>query len=53
MEKALESIQKKEAIDPIMIDDEQTREIIRSAGVTCSERTYQCSMNNKKRVVVE
>jgi hypothetical protein len=34
MEKALESSQKKEAMDPIMMDDEQTREIIRNAGVT-------------------
>jgi hypothetical protein len=34
MEKALESSQKKEEMDPIMMDDEQTREIIRNAGVT-------------------
>jgi hypothetical protein len=27
---------KKEAMDPIMMDDEQTREIIRKVGVTCS-----------------
>jgi hypothetical protein len=37
MEKALESSQKKEEMDPIMMDDEQTREIIRNASVTCNE----------------
>jgi hypothetical protein len=36
MEKALERGQKKEEIDPIMMDDEQTREIIRKASVMCS-----------------
>jgi hypothetical protein len=34
MEKDLESRQKKESMDPIMMDDEQTREIIRKIGVT-------------------
>ena len=33
MEKALESIQKKEAMDPIMMDDEQAKEIISKEGV--------------------
>jgi hypothetical protein len=33
MKKALESIQKKEAMDPIMMDHEKTREIIRKEGV--------------------
>jgi hypothetical protein len=36
MERALDGGQKKEAMDPIMMDEEQTREIIRKAGVTCS-----------------
>jgi hypothetical protein len=36
MEKALESSQKKEEMDPIMMDDEQTKEIIRSAGMMCN-----------------
>jgi hypothetical protein len=53
MEKALESSQKKEAMDPIMMDDEQTREIIRKAGVMCSGRPYQYKMNSKKREVAE
>ena len=53
MEKALESSQKKEGMDPIMMDDEQTMEIIRSASVTRNKRHYQYRMNNKKKVVVE
>ena len=53
MKKALESRQKKEVMDPIMMDDEQSREIIRSAGVTRSGRPYQYRMNNKKRIVAE
>jgi hypothetical protein len=40
MEKALESSQKEEAMDPIMMDDEQTKEIIKKEGVTCNERSY-------------
>jgi hypothetical protein len=28
--------QKKEAMDPIMMDEEQTKEIMERAGVTCS-----------------
>jgi hypothetical protein len=53
MEKALESSQKKEEVDPIIMDDERTREIIRNAGVRRSGRPYQYRMNNKKREVVE
>jgi hypothetical protein len=40
MEKAPERSQKKEEMDPIMMDDEKTREIIRSVGVTCIGRPY-------------
>jgi hypothetical protein len=40
-------------MDPIMMDDEQIREIIRSVGVTCCGQPYQYKMNSKKRVVVE
>ena len=53
MEKGLESSQKKEAMDPIMMDDEQTREIIRSIGVMRNRWPYQYSMNIKKREVAE
>jgi hypothetical protein len=40
-------------MDPIMMDEEKTREIIRKAGVTCSERPYQYKINSKKREVIE
>jgi hypothetical protein len=40
-------------MEPIMMDDEQTREIIRNGGVMCNRRPYQYSMNNKKRDVAE
>jgi hypothetical protein len=40
-------------MDPIMMDDEQTRKVIRSACVTHSGRPYQYKMNIKKRTVVE
>jgi hypothetical protein len=36
MERALDGGQKKEAMDPIMMDDEHTKEIIRKEEVTCS-----------------
>jgi hypothetical protein len=40
-------------MDPIMMDDEHTREIIRSAGMMSNGQPYQYRMNNKKRVVAE
>jgi hypothetical protein len=36
MERDIESSQKKEEMDPIMMDDEHAKEIIRKAGLTCS-----------------
>jgi hypothetical protein len=53
MKKALESIHKKEAMDPIMIDDEKSREIIRKAGVTPNKQPYQYKMNRNKRKVAK
>jgi len=40
-------------MDPIMMDDEQTKEILDRAGVMCSGQTYQYKINSKKRVVAE
>jgi hypothetical protein len=45
--------QKKEAMDPIMMDEEQTKEIMERVGVTCSGRPYQYKINRKKRAVAE
>jgi hypothetical protein len=51
MEKDLKSRKKEEAMDPIKTDDEEKREIIRTAGVMHSGRTYQYKINSKKREV--
>ena len=40
-------------MDPIMMDDEHTREIIRNVGVMRSRWPYQYKMYNKKRAVAE
>jgi hypothetical protein len=40
-------------MDLIMMDDEQTKEIIRKLGVMCSGQPYRYKMNNKKRAVTE
>jgi hypothetical protein len=53
MERALERGQKKEEMDPIMMDEEQTKEIMDRAGVTHSGRPYQYKINSKKREVAE
>jgi hypothetical protein len=53
MDKALESIQNKEAMDPAMMDDEQNREIIRKSSVMHNERPYEFNMNRKKRAVAK
>jgi hypothetical protein len=53
MDKALQSSQKKEAMDPIMMDDEHDREIIRNTGVMRNGIPYRYKMNNKKRDVAK
>jgi hypothetical protein len=40
MERDLYGSQKKEAMDPIMMDEEQTKEIMERERVTCSGRPY-------------
>jgi hypothetical protein len=40
-------------MDPIMMDDEHTKEIIWSVGVMHSRQPYQYKMNSKKRVVAK
>jgi hypothetical protein len=55
MDKYLEngSSQKKKVMDPIMMDDEKTKEVIRSVGVMRSEIPYHYKINSKKRDVAE
>jgi hypothetical protein len=40
-------------MEPIMMDEEQTKEIMEREGVTCSGRPYQYKINKKKRELVE
>ena len=42
---------KKEALDPIMMDDNQIKQIMATTGNTCSGVPYQYKVNTKKRVV--
>jgi hypothetical protein len=42
---------KKEAMDPIMMEEEQIRKIMETFGKTRSQRPYHYNMNNKKRVI--
>jgi hypothetical protein len=53
MERALERGQKKEGMDPIMMDEEHTKEIMERVGVTCNEIPYQYNINGRKREVVK
>jgi len=40
-------------MDPIMMDEEQTKEIMDGEGTTCSRRPHQYNINSKKRKVAE
>jgi hypothetical protein len=40
-------------MDPIMMDEEQTKEILRKARVMRNGRPYHYNINSKKREVVE
>jgi hypothetical protein len=42
----------KEALDPIMMDEDQIKRIMEKAGKMCSGVPYQYKVNTKKRVVV-
>jgi hypothetical protein len=43
----------KEAMDPIMMEEDQIKQIMEKAGNTCSEIPYQYKMNNKKRAIAD
>jgi hypothetical protein len=44
---------KKEAMDPIMMEEDQIKKIMETTGKTCSGAPYQYKMNNKKRAIAE
>jgi hypothetical protein len=44
---------KKEAIEPIMMEEYQIKQIMETNGKTRSGAPYQYKMNNKKRAIYE
>jgi hypothetical protein len=44
---------KKEAMDPIMMEEDQINKIMEKYGKKCSGRPYQYKMNNKKRAIAD
>jgi hypothetical protein len=53
MERDLERGKKKEAMDPIMMDKYQIKEIMDIVGMTCNSIPYQYRINREKREIVE
>jgi hypothetical protein len=51
MEGEVDKGRKEEALDPIMIDDDQIKWIMATTGKTCSGVPYQYKVNTKKRVI--
>jgi hypothetical protein len=51
MERDLDKDKKKESMEPIMMDEEQIKEIMDKVGMTHSERPYQYNINRKKRAL--
>jgi hypothetical protein len=51
MEGEVDKGKKEEALDPIMMDDDQIKWIMATAGKTCSGVPYQYKVNTKKRVI--
>jgi hypothetical protein len=43
----------KEAMDPIMMDEDQTKKIMEKYGMMCSSRPYQYKMNNKNMSIAD
>ena len=41
--------EKGEALDPIMMEEDQIKKIMETCGRTCTGEPYQYKMNNKKR----
>jgi hypothetical protein len=51
MEGEVDKEKKEEALDPIMMDEDQIKQIMERDGKTCSGVPYQYKVNTKKRVV--
>jgi hypothetical protein len=53
MDRDLDKGKKKEAMDLIMMEEDQIKKIMEKYGTTCSGRPYQYKMNNKKRAIAD
>jgi hypothetical protein len=52
MDREMDKGKQKEAMDPIMMDEDQTKQIMEKYGKT-QGRPYQYKMNNKKRAIAD
>jgi hypothetical protein len=53
MEEVMDKGNKKDAMDPIMMNEDHIKKIMKTTGKTRSGSPYQYKMNNKKRSVVD
>jgi hypothetical protein len=53
MDREMDKGKNKEAMDPIMMDEDQIKKIMAKAGKMRSKIPYQYKMNNKKRVIAD
>jgi hypothetical protein len=53
MEEEMDNGKKKEAMEPIMMEEDQIKKIMATIGNTCSGAPYQYKMNNKKRSIAD
>jgi hypothetical protein len=51
MEEEMDKGKKEEALDPIMMEEDQIKQIMETTGRTHSGAPYQYKMNNKKRAI--
>jgi hypothetical protein len=53
MDREMDKGKQKEAMDPIMMDEDQTKKIMKKSRATRIRIPYQYKMNNKKRAIAE
>jgi hypothetical protein len=53
MEEEMDKGKKKEAMDPIMMEEDQIKKIMETTGKMRSGVPYQYKMNNKKRAIAD
>jgi hypothetical protein len=53
MEEEMDKGKKEEAMDPIMMEEDQIKKIMATTGNTHNGLPYQYKMNNKKRAIAD